>query len=795
MKTRIIRVFAAAVVAIGLGQAAWADETITENITLSNDTDWTSKGVVTIDSGVTVDLAGHTLRVAGLAGSGTITSTFVNLATDTSKATCSAGITSVDSTATAGLAFESSTRVIVKNENGYWPFSVTYDFGEATMIDHYRIVNWRTNLAYWRAPGAWDLYGSDDNDEWTKLDSQTNVTSWTASETKSFDLDNPSQYRYIKIKIYESASPSVNDGNYIQFLQLQYGRCKGTVSVTDANSVDAANLTISDGVAVELSGDSILTADRDLGGLGASLAIADGVTIDMNGHDLTVGGLFGAGTITDTAAFADLTGSGTASSTNTFYENQEHAASYAFEPDRRVIIAKENWPLEITYDFGVATQVDSYSIISAAGTHFGKRAPGVWKIFGSNDAESWVCLDRRKGDFWTKAQEARCFDFANSTTYRYYKIRIDQSAEPTADQGGFIEFRQLQYGCRSKLNVNIPGGVESVNSGVTLAGNLRLVKDGDGSLAAQKTAQTYLGGTVVAGGTLICGAAGSSVPLGAGKMVGVTSGGTVELNGQLGYNAYRFALAGGTLKNSGGDVGWQSKTTMVGDICLFADSSLSIQRDTLIGFNSNNPIVIDLGGHTLDVSISRGKTFRLYNATVNDGIVTVGNRGVFLVGGIYGGVTATNVDFVINSLLKVDTEFKVQNYEAKWNSRDATLNGTTSVYGEFKPTSDYFVGCTLMDGATLDLSSRSTVLNAQSEITGGARDIAFYENATIAVSVGDRILKTGDQLVAWTAETKPANVDTVRFVRVTDGERKYTVRVGDDGLYYEGPKGLVITIY
>ena len=82
MKTRIIRVFAAAVVAIGLGQAAWADETITENITLSNDTDWTSKGVVTIDSGVTVDLAGHTLRVAGLAGSGTITSTFVNLATD-----------------------------------------------------------------------------------------------------------------------------------------------------------------------------------------------------------------------------------------------------------------------------------------------------------------------------------------------------------------------------------------------------------------------------------------------------------------------------------------------------------------------------------------------------------------------------------------------------------------------------------------------------------------------------------------------------------------------------------------
>ncbi len=44
---------------------------------LSSDLDWRSDGVVTVEDGVTVDLNGYNIWVAGLAGSGTFTSSVV----------------------------------------------------------------------------------------------------------------------------------------------------------------------------------------------------------------------------------------------------------------------------------------------------------------------------------------------------------------------------------------------------------------------------------------------------------------------------------------------------------------------------------------------------------------------------------------------------------------------------------------------------------------------------------------------------------------------------------------------
>lgn len=52
--------------------AAFAATNITENVTLTEDTDWTEFGTVTVAEGVTIDLNGHSLTVAGLAGVGRI---------------------------------------------------------------------------------------------------------------------------------------------------------------------------------------------------------------------------------------------------------------------------------------------------------------------------------------------------------------------------------------------------------------------------------------------------------------------------------------------------------------------------------------------------------------------------------------------------------------------------------------------------------------------------------------------------------------------------------------------------
>ena len=61
-------------VAIGMvfANAAFADTNLTENVVLSQDTDWRSLGTVTIPDGVGVHLNGHSLYVSGFAGAGSI---------------------------------------------------------------------------------------------------------------------------------------------------------------------------------------------------------------------------------------------------------------------------------------------------------------------------------------------------------------------------------------------------------------------------------------------------------------------------------------------------------------------------------------------------------------------------------------------------------------------------------------------------------------------------------------------------------------------------------------------------
>ena len=56
---------------------SFADTNITENVTLTADTDWSGLGLVTVESGVTVELSGCKLSLDGLAGEGSIVTTAV----------------------------------------------------------------------------------------------------------------------------------------------------------------------------------------------------------------------------------------------------------------------------------------------------------------------------------------------------------------------------------------------------------------------------------------------------------------------------------------------------------------------------------------------------------------------------------------------------------------------------------------------------------------------------------------------------------------------------------------------
>ena len=64
------RAFALGVCAAAAFSPSFADTNITENVTLTEDADWTSHGTVNLSGGVVVDLNGHDLRIGGLAGEG-----------------------------------------------------------------------------------------------------------------------------------------------------------------------------------------------------------------------------------------------------------------------------------------------------------------------------------------------------------------------------------------------------------------------------------------------------------------------------------------------------------------------------------------------------------------------------------------------------------------------------------------------------------------------------------------------------------------------------------------------------
>lgn len=102
-----------------------------------------------------------------------------------------------------------------------------------------------------------------------------------------------------------------------------------------------------------------------------------------------------------------------------------------------------------------------------------------------------------------------------------------------------------------------------------------------------------------------------------------------------------------------------------------------------------------------------------------------------------------------------------------------------------------YYGCTLMDGATRDLSMRSTALGSVSSATGGKRELSFEENATIKVSLGTKRFEDS-RILSWMEDTKPANIDTVKFVRA-DADRRYSLVVKDDGLYAN--VGLTVSIH
>ena len=329
---------------------------------------------------------------------------------------------------------------------------------------------------------------------------------------------------------------------------------------------------------------------------------------------------------------------------------------------------------------------------------------------------------------------------------------------------------------------------------------MKVVKSGAGTLTASGV-QWNTEGFEVAAGTL---AMGANKALGArGGQVVVRSGATLDAKAMFDL-PYDFVFDGGTLQNVDSDVA--DNIAQLASVRLTKDSSFNFQRAYgLIGSNFT-PTTLDLGGNKLSVSIG-SVNFYLFNATVMNGTVDITSGGTLKLDKT--GVVATNVDFKLKCALNVVVPFKVRNYESAYVNNYNWGSYPVSVLGTFKPTTQYYHGCEMQDGSTMDLTAWPSSLGwpMYSRFSGGNKTMSFADgtvNVSLNMSRADMVtlaktkvdgayagylLKWGTE--AGTLATRNANA---KFALDAESAQKYQLIANGTGLLLRPRCGLMVIV-
>ena len=193
-----------------------------------------------------------------------------------------------------------------------------------------------------------------------------------------------------------------------------------------------------------------------------------------------------------------------------------------------------------------------------------------------------------------------------------------------------------------RLVIDVPSGQTVENTSVTLSGSLRFVKRGAGTFVPTKLYQTYTGGNEIAAGTVKLSTAhnqhdGYFNELGGGHQfenstvqyadVEILPGATVDQNGQTGLRSYMFVLKGGTLTNTGADIGTSNASLFYFRQAEAERSYVTVQHNMGFYRDSDGATTLDLGGKTLQMGISAGKHFYLNNTTISNGTFDITSGG------------------------------------------------------------------------------------------------------------------------------------------------------------------------
>jgi len=348
-----------------------------------------------------------------------------------------------------------------------------------------------------------------------------------------------------------------------------------------------------------VSENTTLTADTTVD----ALTVEEGVTLDLNGYKLYCTSLAGSGTITSTDINLTTPSGTVTSSPDTLYNSTTPQMLFDNDTGNRALLQKVNLPFAVTYDFGVGAEmtINKYKIYGPSSN--ATRGPKVWTLDGSTDGDVWTLLDTQSGVTWSNGQN-KDFPFSNTSVYRYYRITItDSSDTSTKFSGPFLELNEIQFFGPGELHVNVPAGAEATVESLTISGNMKVVKDGEGRLNGVTGigSNTFPGVLEVNAGTVYVDA---DFKLGTAADGTLTiNGGTVEVNSSKATHIGASSGKTGTVNLNGGILKTKRLVNVNGGTgrVNFDGGTLQANNTDNNGlFGNNVTVTVNADGGTID---------------------------------------------------------------------------------------------------------------------------------------------------------------------------------------------------
>ena len=324
-----------------------------------------------------------------------------------------------------------------------------------------------------------------------------------------------------------------------------------------------------------------------------------------------------------------------------------------------------------------------------------------------------------------------------------------------------------------EVMIDVPSGT-SRNTSMVLAGSLKVTKKGAGTFVSALS-QTYTGGTDVEAGTVrppdspadnnYTYSGDTFTAFGTG-MVNVLTGAAFDARGNYGYT--NIVLKGGTIANTLRTMGQTAKPGVF--VASLADADTSYFNMYFGGDASKYNMIYgkaglatDLGGKTLEITTWNNLSIR--SALTNGTIVANEKSGWFM---FDAALDMRTTKFVCNGALQVNASLEIGEYENRGNTQYMLGSSKMNVHRRFCPIAKtYFYGL-----------FTTSCTNHQNKVYS----VAYADNATIKVKLGERKVRSGTKIVGWTS--KPTN--SVKFIAAED-ERRRAFTIKDDGLYvYSG---------